>query len=311
MRPREPRRRHAGDGHPAGRRRRPGDRRRVHPPRSPSRAGDVRRGDPLWRRVQLAATAAGVGDRRRRAPAVGRRRRASPPAGRRPAPAGPPRGVRAARQHAAGVAQPVAAEVALAVDRHAVAGPAGTGCVQPLRGRRLHPQQRRRRLPEPDVPLPADRRPLRRLRSGGRARLPGAHRADVLRLRAARCSIRSPDVSVKPALRFNYLSTAQDRREWVEAIRHARHILAQPAFAPFDGGELSPGPSVETDEDDPRLGRPRRRDGAAPVVHVPDGRRRRVGARPRHVACARTPRASGSSMPRRCRTSPTATSTPR
>ncbi len=61
--------------------------------------------------------------------------------------------------------------------------------------------------------------------------------------------IRSPDVSVKPALRFNYLSTAQDRREWVEAIRHARHILAQPAFAPFDGGELSPGPSVESDED--------------------------------------------------------------
>ena len=61
--------------------------------------------------------------------------------------------------------------------------------------------------------------------------------------------IRSPDVSVKPALRFNYLSTAQDRREWVEAIRHARHILAQPAFAPFDGGELSPGPSVGSDED--------------------------------------------------------------
>ena len=98
------------------------------------------------------------------------------------APAGPPRGVRAARQHAAGVAEPVAAEVALAVDRHAVAGPARTGRLQPLRGRRLHPQQRRRRLPEPDVPLPADRRPLRRFRSGRRARLPGAHRADVLRL---------------------------------------------------------------------------------------------------------------------------------
>ena len=61
--------------------------------------------------------------------------------------------------------------------------------------------------------------------------------------------IRSPDVSVKPALRFNYLSTAEDRREWVEAIHHARNILAQPAFAPFDGGELSPGPSVESDEE--------------------------------------------------------------
>ena len=48
----------------------------------------------------------------------------------------------------------------------------------------------------------------------------------------ARGSVRitSPDVRVKPALRFNYLSTDQDRREWVEAIRAARHILGQPAF---------------------------------------------------------------------------------
>jgi len=59
----------------------------------------------------------------------------------------------------------------------------------------------------------------------------------------------SPDVKVKPQLRFNYLSTAQDRREWVEVIRTARHILDQPAFAPFDGGEVSPGRSVETDEE--------------------------------------------------------------
>ncbi|MGZ4691939.1 MAG: choline dehydrogenase [Acidimicrobiia bacterium] len=61
-------------------------------------------------------------------------------------------------------------------------------------------------------------------------------------------TITSPDPRVKPALRFNYLSTTTDRREWVETIRAARDILAQPAFAPFDGGELSPGPAVETDE---------------------------------------------------------------
>jgi choline dehydrogenase len=61
--------------------------------------------------------------------------------------------------------------------------------------------------------------------------------------------ITSRNPRVKPALRFNYLSTEQDRREWVEAIRHARHILGQPAFAEFDGGELSPGPAVTTDED--------------------------------------------------------------
>jgi choline dehydrogenase len=58
----------------------------------------------------------------------------------------------------------------------------------------------------------------------------------------------STDPRMHPALRFNYLSTDQDRREWVEAIRCVRAILGQPAFAPFDGGELSPGPAVETDE---------------------------------------------------------------
>ncbi|MEV0997616.1 choline dehydrogenase [Nonomuraea sp. NPDC050202] len=67
----------------------------------------------------------------------------------------------------------------------------------------------------------------------------------------ARGSVRvtSADPRRKPALRFNYLSTEQDRREWVEAIRHARRILSQPAWAGLDGGELSPGPSVQTDEE--------------------------------------------------------------
>ena len=60
--------------------------------------------------------------------------------------------------------------------------------------------------------------------------------------------IKSADPRVHPALRFNYLSTDQDRREWVEAIRIARHILTQPAMDTFNNGELSPGPSVETDE---------------------------------------------------------------
>jgi choline dehydrogenase len=62
------------------------------------------------------------------------------------------------------------------------------------------------------------------------------------------CKIVSADPRRKPALRFNYLSTEQDRREWVEAIRVTRRILDAPAFAPFSGGELSPGREVETDE---------------------------------------------------------------
>jgi choline dehydrogenase len=61
--------------------------------------------------------------------------------------------------------------------------------------------------------------------------------------------IRSADPRVKPALRFNYLSTQQDRREWVEAIGVARHILNQPAFDPFNGGEVSPGEKAQTDEE--------------------------------------------------------------
>jgi choline dehydrogenase len=62
------------------------------------------------------------------------------------------------------------------------------------------------------------------------------------------CKIVSDDPRKKPALRFNYLSTDQDRREWVEAIRVTRAILDAPAFAPFSGGEISPGKQVESEE---------------------------------------------------------------
>jgi choline dehydrogenase len=62
-------------------------------------------------------------------------------------------------------------------------------------------------------------------------------------------TLKSADPREHPALRFNYLSTGQDRREWVEAIRVARSLLSQPAMAEFNGGETSPGPSVETDEE--------------------------------------------------------------
>ncbi len=61
--------------------------------------------------------------------------------------------------------------------------------------------------------------------------------------------IRSADPHQKPSMRFNYLSTPTDRREWLEAVRVAREILNQPAFEPYNGGELSPGPSVQTDEE--------------------------------------------------------------
>ena len=61
--------------------------------------------------------------------------------------------------------------------------------------------------------------------------------------------IRTTDPTDKPAVVFNYLSTEQDRREWIEAVRVTRHILSQPAFEPYNGGEISPGPPVETDQE--------------------------------------------------------------
>ena len=59
--------------------------------------------------------------------------------------------------------------------------------------------------------------------------------------------IQSDDPFQKPKLLFNYLSTQEDRQEWTEAIAVARNIMDQPAFAPFNGGEVSPGRDVQGD----------------------------------------------------------------
>ncbi len=61
--------------------------------------------------------------------------------------------------------------------------------------------------------------------------------------------ITSPDPLKHPAIQFNYLSTESDRQEWIEMVRAARGILEQPAFSAFSGGEISPGASVQTDQE--------------------------------------------------------------
>jgi choline dehydrogenase len=61
--------------------------------------------------------------------------------------------------------------------------------------------------------------------------------------------IRSSDPAQYPSIRFNYLSTEQDRKEWVEAIRCTRRILGQPAFASLRGAELAPGDAVQSDSE--------------------------------------------------------------
>jgi choline dehydrogenase len=61
--------------------------------------------------------------------------------------------------------------------------------------------------------------------------------------------IASQNPAKHPALRFNYLSTPNDRREWVEAVSVARSILNQPALDPYNDGELSPGPTVKSEKE--------------------------------------------------------------
>jgi choline dehydrogenase len=63
-----------------------------------------------------------------------------------------------------------------------------------------------------------------------------------------RIEIKSADPKEKPSILFNYLSTEQDKREWVEAIQVTRKILSQSAFDEYSDGELSPGPQVQTPE---------------------------------------------------------------
>ncbi|HEU5139147.1 MAG TPA: choline dehydrogenase [Bacillales bacterium] len=61
--------------------------------------------------------------------------------------------------------------------------------------------------------------------------------------------IRSSNPEEHPSMVYNYLSTEQDRREWIEAVRITREIISQQALKPYNTGEISPGPSVRTDEE--------------------------------------------------------------
>ena len=162
--------------------RQPGRRRRLPPRRTASAHRRRRRGDLVRRRDRQPAAAPALRSRRRVVAAEPRHPGRPAPAGCGRERPGPPRGLRPARLEAAGVHRP----------RPAVAGPAGHRLPvalppprprrdQPLRGRRLRAQQRRRRLPQPDVPLPPGGGPLRRLGADRGPRLPGARRPDVRR----------------------------------------------------------------------------------------------------------------------------------
>jgi choline dehydrogenase len=50
-----------------------------------------------------------------------------------------------------------------------------------------------------------------------------------------------------PKINFNYMSTDQDWQDFRTCVRLTREIFAQPAFKPFNGGEIQPGSAVQTD----------------------------------------------------------------
>ena len=61
--------------------------------------------------------------------------------------------------------------------------------------------------------------------------------------------IRSADPGQAPSIRYNYLSTENDRRVMVEGLKLIRRICATPPMRDYVAGEFLPGEKVVTDED--------------------------------------------------------------
>ena len=61
--------------------------------------------------------------------------------------------------------------------------------------------------------------------------------------------LKSPDPSVQPDIKFNFLKSDYDMRALIFGIRLCRQIAAQQALAPFVAEEILPGASVQSDTD--------------------------------------------------------------
>lgn len=59
--------------------------------------------------------------------------------------------------------------------------------------------------------------------------------------------LRSPDPAVAPRILFNYMQEQADWEEFRSAVRLSREVIAQEAFAPYRGDELSPGAAAQSD----------------------------------------------------------------
>ncbi|HEX9180281.1 MAG TPA: GMC oxidoreductase, partial [Burkholderiales bacterium] len=58
-----------------------------------------------------------------------------------------------------------------------------------------------------------------------------------------------PDPLAHPRIEPNYLAHPRDLEKLVLGVKAARRILAAPAFDPYRGEEIRPGPGVQTDEE--------------------------------------------------------------
>ncbi len=61
--------------------------------------------------------------------------------------------------------------------------------------------------------------------------------------------ITSPDATVYPQIKLNYLSTPEDRRVATDSVRFTRRIMQAKALAKFSPEEFKPGPEVKSEED--------------------------------------------------------------
>src|SRR5699024_9010158 len=136
-------------------------------------------------------------------------------------------------------------------------------------------------IPQPHVPLPAHRDPLRRFPAGLGARLPAAPGSDVFRrARVAQDQIhrpvRAPGDPVQLPLhreRPPRMGRNDPRRPQDSRTARVRRVLRRRDL---------PRPERPDRRGDPRLGGQGRRDRAAPLVHREDGRRGRRRAQPRN-----------------------------
>ena len=146
------------------------------------------------------------------------------------------------------------------------------------------------RLSGHPVPLPAARSELRWLLTGPRARLSGARRADALAEAAVGCGCASADPLREAAIRFDYMSRADDWAEMRACVRLTREIFAQPAFDRYRGREIQPGEGVQSDAQIDAFIRAKVESAYHPCCTCRMGRVRRCAGRGRPAGARDRPR---------------------